>query len=125
MHSNTAPIILFFGCLKSKGHFLYHPREGQVWGYRESGLPDKLLHSLDGTFCPPETELQRYLVSTVPPFTIISWWDRSVDQRPGSNSNFIFKGFGDASPQYLLTAAKAAFPEVFARQPELLPYLPT
>jgi hypothetical protein len=45
------------------------------------------------------------------------WWDRSGDQRPGSNSGFYVQGFCHNCTQLALDYACTEWPAVAARQP--------
>lgn len=44
------------------------------------------------------------------------WWDRSIDERHGSNSGFYVRGFGWPETQAAFDYACAQFPRVVARQ---------
>lgn len=44
------------------------------------------------------------------------WWDRSVDDRPGSNSGFYVQGFDGAQKQEAFAFALKQFPHVADRQ---------
>lgn len=111
-----APVLFYFGCLHQSGHYLFEPPGVSVRGYTEiKCMSQALRRSLDTAFCPPETwQPGIWLESMVPPWRIVSWWDRSVDSRPGSHSTFIGAGYDSA--EELLTAARNLFPQVFARQ---------
>lgn len=47
------------------------------------------------------------------PFTLLTSWDRSADQRTGCAASFIV--FAHVTPQHGLELARAAFPRVFER----------
>ena len=116
--------ILYFGCIKESGHYLWN--EGLVHEYRAEalGISRSLERSLDGLFCPPEgSHYYEYMCSHVPPWRIISWWDCSVDTRPGSHSTFLFKDYSLlVDPEKLLEDAARVFPSVFTRQSKIKPY---
>jgi len=109
----------FFGCADDVlGHFMHSYKCGSwghvtgrpsPWGFREIDLaPEKgpqprgvdqregpaQLHHRDG-------------------WTMLSFWDRSVDSRPGAHGNFIFQGTHDFADMMRLAAEH--FPTVVAR----------
>lgn len=112
----------YFGCWGDSGHFLWSP-DGRVSGSDKvfSGLRigNK---SLDGGFCPGvlppwyyDTGIEQgaALLTYDDGWTILSFWDRSVDSRPGSHSTYVLDGrlsFDEAA-----AVAKAAFPKVWER----------
>lgn len=70
---------------------------------------------LDGVYAPRGPEVQgRYAAHHVHGWTLVGWWDRSVDHRPGSNSLFLVEGVRWAPAA--LAVAGCAFPSVVARQ---------
>ena len=114
-------IYLGCGCRGQAGHYFFLPGMRNLY----SAFPevDRLnrsaLAQLDGAFAPQDTTNEgeawfhtdnvngiRYMV--------ISFWDRSVDERHGSNSTFLLigeaKSFNEA-----IAECRAAFPEVFNR----------
>lgn len=121
----------YFGCGLEAGHFLFES-DGRVDGPAKSYMvpaSDKWLKNIDGLF-PPQPELQlsdnglyRATMTYLHGYTILSWWDRSVDKRPGSNStillpkNFTMDGTGFFAACNL---AQQLFPWVFARLPQRL-----
>jgi hypothetical protein len=117
--------LLYFGCMRQPGHHLWAGDYDQA---RPStiNIPhigDGLLGMLDSTFCPPaKVKEGLYLESIVPPVRIIAWWDRSVDNRYGSNSTLV--GYGYESGEQMLDDAKNIFPSVMNRQPRPTKYEP-
>lgn len=113
----SEPTVLYFGCIGVVGHYLHHGERGHIGDQpAHLTLGGKLWPAIDGKFCPPPSnENGRYLVTKVEDWTIISWWDNSVDSRPGSYSTFLFRNI-DGAPEELLAAARVKFPSVFARQ---------
>lgn len=70
---------------------------------------------IDTGFCPkPQWILGPVRITHVDDWIIVSWWDNSVDSRPGSHSTFLGQGF--ESEMAVIDAAKKQFPNVFARQ---------
>lgn len=108
---------LYFGCGHGSGHYLFDVRGRSPGGAREFDR----LRALDGKLAPqPEREDQLYLAA----FSrlegwgccALSWWDRSVDKRPASNS--ILFAPGARLPDTMLAEAQAQFPWVFSRLPQ-------
>lgn len=108
--------IFYFGCLEGKGHFLHRagrkcsPENFEVlpWGYHldgqvleRAGIPD----NPDG----------RILFEQREGWTLIAFWDRSVDRRHGSNSAFLVPAI--VSLEELLRLAREQWPQVMARLP--------
>lgn len=109
-------IILYFGCWKGDGHFLYDHT-----GYRSSRNTEFILPCsiwcLEGLLPPmekdrvePEGQVRRILFEG---WTMIAFWDRSGDSRMGSKSIFIIEG--EFSKQEVIEEAKKQFPELFQR----------
>lgn len=111
--------VLFFGCWSRVGHHLWTPR-GQISDRRDlERIGGK---SLDGDFAPhlshlgycncPQIEGSAAL-HHLDGWTILSFWDRSIDRRKGSNSSFLARGelsFGE-----MVAVAKEHYPEVWRR----------
>lgn len=109
--------LLYYGCIREKGHNLFDT-DGYSTAPRESLFPVKfnlqILKVIDGSFCPCNPMSQRYNECIVPPLRIVAWWDYSIDQRPGSNSNLI--GYGYESAEEMIDDAFNIFPSVMKRQ---------
>lgn len=107
------PQCLYFGVWRkpAPGHYLYNPDGGWADGRRlpflESILDAGLLPQKEPQY---EGYLHRALIGG---WTILSFWDRSGDSRPGSNSSFLVRG--EHSTADALEHARAAFPHQFAR----------
>lgn len=111
----------YFGCgPREAGHYCWDHR-----GQRDSGYV-KGAHinwgSFDGTL-PPQPEREVYVAS----FSrlggwgkaALSWWDRSQDKRPASNSTILCPII-TATPAEVYAQAQVIFPWVFARLPQPL-----
>lgn len=106
---------LYFGCGTGSGHYLF--TEGRAsWRAK-----DERLEYFDGKLA-PQRPAHRYVAA----FSILggqqlaalSWWDNSVDHRPGSNS-IIFAPLNEAgAPEAMLEEAQRRFPWVFSRLPQ-------
>jgi hypothetical protein len=110
--------VYYFGCWEDVGH------------YMRSSSSDRSLEScraehdfmytnpwgtnIDGGLCPkgPQNE-GAALVHQKDGWTALSFWDRSVDSRLGSNSNFLAEGTFDLAQ--MIAIAKEHFPTVMER----------
>lgn len=122
----AASDIYYFGCWMESGHYLWRA-EGRSARHGE----DRVLPwpQLDGTLPPadrrpvrkegsyPEVEREapqgHAALHHKGGWTAISFWDRSVDSRPGSSSTFFIRGlhtWDDA-----VRIAKAAYPRTWGR----------
>lgn len=113
-------LLLYFGCIDRVGHYLFG-KGGASASERNAmslfpSLNPNLLKHIDAIFPPTQTQIVgKYNECIVPPCIIVAWWDRSVDKRPGSNSNLI--GFGYANAEEIIDEAYIQFPAVMNRQP--------
>ena len=100
----------YFGCWVTLGHYLYDKRGDYVCG-DDVGFPES---SLDCKLAPETTSEQGVAKHyNLAGYTLLAFWDRSVDRRPGGNSVFILPGclgFDES-----IAAATQAFPKVWAR----------
>lgn len=107
--------VLYFGAWSSDqvGHYLYQPG-GDRSSRTERYLPFRAT-ILDAGLLPQSGEATEGLFrrNVINGWTVLSFWDRSADNRPGSNSSFLIEG--DVSAADGLDAARKAFPECFAR----------
>lgn len=51
----------------------------------------------------------------MPGWTMLTFWDRTIDERSGSNSAFILRG--RLTFEETVTIAKAIFPKIWSRFP--------
>lgn len=120
----------YFGCWHEPGHYLWHCGTGG-YPYKDWRHSKILLgahpHSLN--YEPPEIPWGYGLdggllrgkslregeavVEQRDGWTALSFYDNSVDRRPGSSSTFVFDT--PLSPEEALAAARAAFPPIFER----------
>ena len=108
---------LYFGCESKEhiGHFVYDS------AMRKVDRDHKWLWGLDGMLPPDWTHkegIARVHRFRDPlnggPLTLVAFWDRSADTRPGSNSVFVLGGTSLTNEE-ALAQAKAAFPTVWKR----------
>jgi hypothetical protein len=111
--------LLYFGCMSRTGHFLYDQDNGHSVSGREHLLMPEtnygILKCIDANFTPKKLKSGIYKESIIPPIRIVGWWDYSVDDRSGSNSNLI--GVGYHSAEQMIDDAYKIFPTVMNRQP--------
>lgn len=109
----------YYGCWNEVGHFLFKPDGDSIREFNPCFPKDFPVKPglLDGAFlgCQWGPQFEAVL-SHVGNWTIISFWDNTVDDRPGSNSNFIFRG--KLSFEEAIKMAKEVFPTIFARFPK-------
>lgn len=119
--------VYFFGCWKEAGHRWADP--GNAFAEEraiEHRLPDELHHGrIDGGFCPgrvkgdpwkrtrEEVEGEAKLTH-IGGWTVLGWWDRSVDHRGACNSNVVVRGRHDTT--VMLEIARRRVPHVIERQ---------
>jgi hypothetical protein len=113
---------LYFGCRSGAGHYLINVRGNSLGS-------DKIirrLEAMDGKLAPqpePASAQQCYVAafSRLGGFNLstLSWWDRSVDTRSGSNSTLFAPGL-DISAEEMLVHGQKLFPWVFSRLPQPL-----
>jgi hypothetical protein len=115
--------IYYFGCVDQVGHGLHRKFQGHIVSVQGGVQPDfeqrfgQNGRMLDRTFCSPTNwGTYTYMESVVGPWYIVSWCDFSVDKRPGSHSTFVGR---TGSHDKLMERARAEFPEIFKRQPEV------
>lgn len=106
---NTA---YYFGCGGGAGHYLWIPGEQP----RRAMNAPRWMNCIDGTFPPADGSEEQFKATMlhIHGYTVLSWWDRSVDKRPGSNSTVLLPFIMTNFPMAVVRA-KALFPWVFAR----------
>jgi len=114
------PPLIYCGCHRVPGHHFFVPPMRPISSAGADIHKNNLknLCRLDTGFAPQDTGAEGEAwfhserVNGIR-HQVISFWDRSVDPRPGSHSTFLIIGdgcFNDAIAQ-----CRGAFPEVFAR----------
>ncbi len=108
---------LYFGCIDEPGHYLFDGRF--KFGKRPALVPGwskwvKWANKRDGLLAPEFNGVSgRALLHHFDGFTVLAFWDRSVDSRGGSNSMFIVPGIKAFTD--VIDIARVAFPGVFER----------
>lgn len=91
----------YFGCVGRPGHFFHGPDLRPVDEEPRDYPPSIRCANfpggkLDGTFCDKQNRTQgRARVFHVEGWTILAFWDYSIDKRGGSNSVFLIRGTWD------------------------------
>jgi hypothetical protein len=108
---------LYFGCFEQAGHFVWNIDYEHVNPWKTLGAYWLQMHDgvltphYSGQYFPDEGDA---LVHHFGNFTVLAFWDYSVDSRWGSNSMFAIPGHHlDFSE--VLVEAKKAFPKIFER----------
>lgn len=105
----------YFGCHGQAGHFLWGPGMGKIW--REEHILPLPLHAsvLDGGYAPQGPEVEGLaLLHRVHDWTVLAFWDRSVDTRGKCNSVFLFQP-NTLTFEQAVEHARVIFPEVYSR----------
>lgn len=104
----------YFGCKDRPGHFLWGDDGRRSDNSSKNVLPFKF-SILDAGFLPEVCSQIEGLGTLVhfPKWTVLSFWDRSVDKRPGCNSAFVLYGHWTFSES--LEISKVKFPWVWSR----------
>lgn len=111
--------ILFYGCHREIGHYLYDHRGIRI--YDNPDCPwDR--YSIDGKLAPQVRPVPRDRFAThhKDGWTAISWWDNTIDARPGSNSTVLIDR--TLEPQEALDVARAQLPWLTPRLTNLQPH---
>lgn len=115
----------YFGCDRQAGHY-WHTRDRRTFYPDSKKFPEWFEYRIDSGFCPgappasdphrqftrPEREGEAAL-HHLDGWTILAFWDRSVDKRGKCNSAFAAKG--QHSFAIMLAIAGAQFPWVVGR----------
>lgn len=107
--------VFYFGCYGEVGHYLHTPDMHHAWNDHNIIPWGK---NIDSTLCPPgryeENQPEGVAVLTFKDgWTALSFWDRSVDRRGNSNSNFIAEGAFNFNQ--MVEIAQTHFPKVWKR----------
>jgi len=105
----------YFGCWDAPGHYL-HNRNGATLSWHS--IPEDFpvfVSILDGGLLPPHQpqEEGKAVLVHINAWTILTFWDRSVDKRLSSSSTFLFRGA--LSFDEIVEHSKASFPKIWAR----------
>lgn len=105
---------LYFGCLYRPGHYVFRLKDGGLdsLGYDRNY---RWIVALDGILPPPQAHQVegQATLSYVQGYSIIAFWDHSVDTRSNSNSVFLIPGKLEFDE--VLGEARRMFPMIFER----------
>lgn len=111
--------VYFFGCRGVPGHYLIEGGQGRCAGAGSGNkLPEPLRgrgSKLDGQYAPCDTLQQEgyACLRCVEGWTVLAFWDRSLDTRFGSNAVFI--AHGEHKFERMCEIAQEFFPEIWQR----------
>jgi hypothetical protein len=111
-------MILYFGCWRESGHYLFHPGMRSVRHTDDIKLPwDRYDAVLAPTTQPGgygnEQKEGICALHHKDGWTALAFWDRSVDSRPGSNS--IIFAQEELEFDQMVNLFKTTFPAVYVR----------
>lgn len=114
MSVNT-PTMFYCGCHGDSGHYLWTEDEAtshsfwklQPWG---KGIDGDLQPFARNGYVVPNGAAR---FTQEHGWSALSWWDNSIDTRPGSHSTFVVEGAYSA--EEVLAMARVRFPWVFSR----------
>ncbi len=111
--SDLKPTIYFFGAVERPGHYLFAP-----WGEK---IYQSVFDNLDGQLAPAAIQEEQFIAQPwrlrgylTDPWSALSWWDRTGDGRPGSNST-IFAPGDVVTIEGMVSEARRLFPKLDAR----------
>ncbi len=118
------PETYYFGCVGSPGHYWRDPTDSRRQSSIEKRVGRSIHPRIDGGFCPgsvpgdpwkrTRSEVEgEAAVHHVDGWTILAFWDRSVDKRGACNSNFVALGEHDFAA--MCEIAQRVFPRVWNR----------
>ena len=112
--------VFYFGCYKTHGHYmrasdangkLRYSKEEHEFTYKNPWS-----YKIDCGLCPKTDGYETEGIAALnhkDGWTALSFWDRSIDDRHKSNSNFLAEGTLDFTE--MLNISKEHFPEIFER----------
>lgn len=119
----TAPRVYYFGCGKRVGHYWFAPpgegRELSSSGAVAAAMRTVFGDDIDTGFAPGTDRARDQIegaakLTVARGWTVLAWWDRSVDQRGNSNSAIVVDAERDFDQMVALLGIH--FPEVLRRQ---------
>lgn len=112
--------LFYFGTIGQIGHYWFGCKSALGPVNEIPWMASEFFRRFDGLYTPPESSGQQvYRYSRIGNLQIVAWNDRTVDKRPGSNSNLV--GFGFIDAEEMLTEAFKQYPQVMNRQPRPQP----
>ena len=111
--------VFYFGCYGNAGHYMRAPGGSALRSTRaehDFTISNPWGYNIDGELCVSPERRQVQGVTKVhhkDGWTAISFWDRSVDSRPGSNSALLAEG--EHTFEGMMALFNHYFPEVLKR----------
>lgn len=110
--------IYYFGCVRNIGHYLFKPSErGPVQPHGPESRKMAWARICDGGLGLGDDEEPqdegRGTWAYIRGYSIVSFWDRTVDSRGGSTSSFLLKGMHSFAT--VIHTAENFFPNIFKR----------
>lgn len=107
----------YFGCHRESGHYWWYPDRLSDFRLREGAIITKVgagIHpKIDSGFCPRPDVQGNGKLTEIDGWTVLSFWDNSVDKRSNSSSSFVARGAYDFAAMKAI--AEAQFPRVWKR----------
>ena len=102
--------VYYFGCVERAGHYMHTPdmrtdssfMHENPWGF-----------SIDGGLLPKREVQHEPVLAHKDGWTALSFWDRTVDSRPRSNSSFLAEGTHTMDEMFAI--AHQYFPKIALR----------
>lgn len=112
MKQVTDTDLFFFGCTEGLGHRCWCPKNGSFW-YHDR--PDPFGSNLDSGYAPKDSPVNfRCHLVQKDGWTLIAFWDNTIDKRGKSNAAFVAKGLFTFDE--ILEKAETAFPHYFVER---------
>ena len=105
----------YFGCQQQSGHYWWRPDRLPCGSssHVQQAVGPSIHPKIDGGFCPKRDIQGNAKLTEIDGWTILSFWDNSIDKRGQSSSSFVAKGSYDFDG--MLAIAEAQFPSVWKR----------
>lgn len=91
----TEPYMMYYGCWDDTGHY-YYDEHGMSMSRREMDRLMKMpwgIYEVDGGMQPRNNQVEGEAVLVCKEdWTVLTFWDRTIDHRPGSLSAYVAKG---------------------------------
>jgi hypothetical protein len=114
MNTTSKVDFAFFGCWDEAGHYMRTPDKQMVHDCVRVGIPRP--EDLDGSrlFLPHPENVGEGRITYLPALnvTVLSWWNRIIDTRPGVNSHVICRGGQGIQTMWNVFASR--FPDLAA-----------
>lgn len=105
--------IYFFGCWNNDKGYYFHRTDSTTVPWQDRHLIP-FVKKIDGVYAPAGKQIEgRACLRHLRGWTVLAWWDRSVDTRSNSNAALVVEG--EFEFEDMLVMLKNRFPRVFAR----------